>query len=103
VRIPLPDFHRRLRVVREHGNVGATMAAGALASAAACPALYQGGLGVLRRLFARSQGALGDRIARGFLGNWALCRDLPRTQEGESFRALPSSQGRAAPAASKPP
>jgi L-lactate dehydrogenase complex protein LldF len=86
MRIPLPDFHRKLRVLREEGKVGATVAAHALASAAACPALYQGGLGVLRRFFGKSKGALGDHIIGGLLGNWALCRDLPRSQKGESFR-----------------
>ncbi len=87
MKIPLPDFHRMLRALRESGRLGARLAADGLASAALSPVLYQGGLRGLRGLLGRANRLVKDRIVGSVLGNWTSCRDLPRAQGEESFRA----------------
>ncbi len=87
MKIPLPDFHRMLRALRERGKPGASLAADGLALAALSPVLYQIGLRGLRGSFGKGNGPVKDRIVGSVLGNWTSCRDLPRAQGEESFRA----------------
>ncbi|MHB8765397.1 MAG: LUD domain-containing protein [Deferrisomatales bacterium] len=76
VRIPLADFHRRLR-----GAAGpAPLASRAAAVAAARPFYYRIGLALARRWLRRG-------AARGPLAEWTRGgRDLPRPEPGPTFR-----------------
>jgi L-lactate dehydrogenase complex protein LldF len=84
VRIPLPDYHRKLRVLR--AQAGERLAATAAAAATACPGLYRGGLTALRSLLGPRAEDLGGRLPGSLLGAWTSCRDLPRPQAEQSFR-----------------
>lgn len=87
VRIPLPDYHRKLRAIRARGRVGENLTAVASAAAAACPALYGAGLEVARSLTGKKAGALGEKALGVSMKRWSICRDVPRPQAGPSFRA----------------
>lgn len=86
MKIPLPEFHRRLRALREDARCAASLAADALASAASIPDVYQAAVAGLRRVLRGGGGLVTDRLVGSFLGNWTSCRDLPRAQGEESFR-----------------
>ncbi|MGC8492844.1 MAG: lactate utilization protein B [Syntrophobacteraceae bacterium] len=83
MRIPLPEFHRRLRVVRA-AHKGGAWRGQASAILAELPLLYRAGLGGLRRVL--SQGR--ELPAPGNVaGAWTSCREIPRPQTGPDFRS----------------
>ena len=84
VRIPLPEYHRKLRILRAEGQKRWT--ADASAAIAANPLLYRTGLGLLRQITAHHKGLLNGRTG-GTLGSWTTCRELPRPGAGPGFRA----------------
>jgi L-lactate dehydrogenase complex protein LldF len=86
VKIPLPDYHRKLRVLRAQSKTHSWMAAGAVSAATAHPIFYRSGLSALRQLLGNGRELLAGK-STGALGNWKTCRDVPRPQEGPSFRA----------------
>ncbi len=85
VRIPLPEYHRKLRILRAEGQTQWT--AGVSAAAAANPLLYRANLGLLRQILAHHKWLLNGRTG-GILEAWTTCRELPRPKAGPSFRAL---------------
>ena len=85
VRIPLPEYHRKLRILRAEGQTQWT--AGVSAAVAANPLLYRANLGLLRQILAHHKGLLNGRTG-GILEAWTTCRELPRPKAGPSFRAL---------------
>lgn len=84
VRIPLPEYHRKLRILRAEGQT--QWAAGASAAIAANPLLYRASLGLLGQITAHHKGLLNGRTG-GALGAWTTCRELPRPGAGPGFRA----------------
>ncbi|MDW7710667.1 MAG: LUD domain-containing protein [Deferrisomatales bacterium] len=85
VRIPLPEYHRRLR-----GGSPST-ASRALARAAASPALYRPALAVARRLL--RSGRLGPGRRLSGVREWSTCRELPRPRPGAGFREWWAARG----------
>ncbi|MFP5212524.1 MAG: LutB/LldF family L-lactate oxidation iron-sulfur protein [Acidobacteriota bacterium] len=83
VRIPLPTFHRKLRNLRAMGK---SAVAAISASAAASPALYKGGLKVVRSLLGNQNAALRGKLLNVPMKAWMYCREVPRPQPGPSFR-----------------
>jgi L-lactate dehydrogenase complex protein LldF len=87
MRIPLPDYHRKLRNVRNSsGRNHSAFAARLSATAAAHPAAYLGGLNIMRHLLGRHATLLEEKMA-GMLAPWTYCHDLPHPEEEQSFRA----------------
>ena len=86
MRIPLPEYHRKLRVVRA-GLKGGAFKAQAPAMLAQHPLLYRAGLGVMRRVLSRGRG-LPASMSAGAPGAWTLCRELPHPQEVPRFSLL---------------
>jgi L-lactate dehydrogenase complex protein LldF len=93
VQIPLPDYHRMLRALREREK-WLTKGADLLAAATACPAMYGRGVGFLNRILAGKGGGLSEAAAGRILAGWDVCRERPRPQDGESFRAWWSERRR---------
>lgn len=86
VRIPLPEYHRKLRILRARGQARLTLAAGVSAAAAANPSLYRTGLGILRQILIDGRELFnGESI--GAMENWMICRNPPRPRKGPAFRA----------------
>ncbi|MDR3553875.1 MAG: lactate utilization protein B [Syntrophobacteraceae bacterium] len=87
MRIPLPEYHRKLRVLRA-GLKGeaAGWRAQAWASMAENPLLYRAGVGAVRRVLSHVRG-LPAKMNGGLPGAWTLCRELPHPQEGPDFRS----------------
>lgn len=83
VRIPLPDFHRKLRIHRARMRPAEMLAARLSAVALASPALYRRGLDLVRYLLNHS----GRAFVRSLMGPWTSCRDIPRPQQEEDFRS----------------
>jgi L-lactate dehydrogenase complex protein LldF len=86
VKIPLPEYHRKLRVHRSHESGRPRRAAEASAAIAANPLLYRGSLEFLRQILAHHKGLLDKETPRA-LKAWTSCRTLPRPEAGMSFRA----------------
>ena len=87
MRIPLPEFHRKLRVVRAGlKGMGAELKALAPAILAEHPLLYRAGLGVMRRALLRGGGLPGG-VKAGIAEAWTVCREMPHPQEGPDFRS----------------
>ncbi len=86
VRIPLPDFHRKLRALRGQKN---SSAAEAMAAATALPATYRIGVTLLRKLLENPTGFFSRKILEDHLAGWTSCRELPRPDDGQdmSFRS----------------
>ncbi|MDR3568087.1 MAG: lactate utilization protein B [Syntrophobacteraceae bacterium] len=87
MRIPLPEFHRRLRVLRTDLK-GKKAAWKALVPAilAGHPMLYRAGLKGMRRLLSSGPG-LSGLLKAGPAKAWSLCREAPRPGEGPDFRS----------------
>ena len=96
VRIPLPDYHRRLRGLRARRHMRLTSSEKLCESIAAHPFLYRGCMAVLRQILAH-----GRRLPAGKspnpLENWKTCRDLPQPQTGPAFRDWWRERERSAP------
>lgn len=86
VRIPLPDFYRKLRALRVRRGSHAATAAEASATAVAYPSLYRGGLVFLRKLLGCSGKNFSEIVFELPARAWTSCRDLPKPQAGPSFR-----------------
>jgi L-lactate dehydrogenase complex protein LldF len=84
MRIPLPEFHRKLRVLRAGSKGrGAELKALAPAMLAENPMLYRAGLGVMRRMLA---GGVIPGVGKA-AGAWTVCREIPHPGEGPDFRS----------------
>lgn len=83
VKIPLPEYHRSLRILRTGDQTQWT--AGATAAIASNPLLYRSSLGLLRQILAHPKALLNGRTG-GTLEAWTTCRELPRAQAGPGFR-----------------
>jgi hypothetical protein len=59
----------------------------ASASAATSPVVYRGALDMLRRILGHSDRAPVRKGLGLAIAPWTICRDIPRSQPGESFRA----------------
>ena len=87
MKIPLPDYHRELRILRaglQNGVAGWKALAPAML--AVRPPLYRAGIGVMRGLLSRG-GGLPAGMKSGLAGAWTVCRELPRPQDGPDFRS----------------
>jgi L-lactate dehydrogenase complex protein LldF len=87
VRIPLPDYHRELRVLRTQGRPIETLAATASAATAIRSSLYRCGVGLLRSVLREPALSPGGKIPGIPCPSWTGCRDLPRPQAGPDFRS----------------
>ncbi len=87
MRIPLPEYHRKLRVLRA-GLKGEAAAWKAEAPAILTqhPLLYRTALGIMRRVLSLGR-RLPDGIRTGLPGAWTVCRELPHPREGPDFRS----------------
>lgn len=87
MRIPLPDYHRKLREIREEAKGGAKgLKALAPALLAGHPLFYRAGLGIVRRVLSQ-----GSRLPKAILPEiaekWTTCRELPKPGQAEDFRS----------------
>lgn len=87
VRIPLPDYHRELRVLRAQGRPIQTFAVTASGTAASRSSLYRCGIGLLRSVLREPALSPGGKIPGIPSASWTGCRDLPRPQAGPDFRS----------------
>lgn len=85
VRIPLPDYHRKLRALRAERQTRLASLAGLCESIAAHPLLYRGFTAVFRQILMHGR-KLSAAKSPAPLENWKTCRDWPQPQAGPAFR-----------------
>ncbi|MGC9194933.1 MAG: LutB/LldF family L-lactate oxidation iron-sulfur protein [Syntrophobacteraceae bacterium] len=87
MRIPLADYHRKLREIREEAKGGAKgLKALAPALLAGHPLSYRTGLATVRRLLSHGS-RLPGAILPASVREWTSCRELPEPARGQDFRS----------------